>query len=187
MSAMPALSMIPLCAAALLAGAAGCRPPSSGPGGPGKDRETLLVDHATKLDFRNHVKPVPDPLGGGATVLAGDRVSKGDHQMVFVRNAGHFQVPADYRGALVLRVLVRQELRVRVALVSGQKLKSVYLEVPAENQWCDLVVPLAEARDKLSPGDAVNDLTLWLKPPEGVKELKAGSEFYLARIALRPE
>ncbi|HOX06534.1 MAG TPA: hypothetical protein PK280_09045 [Planctomycetota bacterium] len=174
-----------LITAALLAGALGCR--SQTDGTPAAGRDLLLADHATKLSFRNHVKPVPDPLGSGATVLSGEKVSKGDHQMVFAQNGGHFKVPADYRGALVLRVLVRQERRVRIAIVSGEKLKSVYLEVPAENQWCDLVVLLEGLRGKLLPGEAVNDLTLWLKPPEGVKELKAGSEFYLERISLRPE
>jgi hypothetical protein len=176
-----------LIAAVTLAGAFGCS--SQTGGGPGKGLamgEILLVDHATKLSFRNHVKPVPDPLGGGGTVLVGERVSKSEHHMVFEQKTGHFKVPEDYRGALVVRVLVRQERRVRVAVVSGDKLKSYYQEVPAENQWCDLVLPLESLRGKIDPGATVTDLSLWLKPPEGAKELKAGSEFYLERIVLRP-
>jgi len=174
-------------AAAVLAGAYGCRPEAAGTGGPGKDRDMLLVDHATELSFRNHVKPVPDPLGSGGTVLVGERVSKGEHHMVFEQKTGHFKVPEGYRGALVVRVLVRQERRVRVAVVSGEKLRSYYQEVPAENRWCDLVLPLENLRGKIEPGDTVSDLSLWLKPPEGVKELKPGSEFYLERIVLRRE
>jgi len=176
--------------AVALAGACGCAPRTPGSSGPGKDLamgEKLLVDHATKLSFRNHVKPVPDPLGGGGTVLVGERVSKTDHHMVFEQKAGHFVVPEDYRGALVVRVLVRQERRVRVAVVSGSKLKSFYQDVPAENRWCDLVLPLENLRGKLGTGDVVTDLSCWLKAPEGAAELKAGSEFYLDRIVLRGE
>jgi hypothetical protein len=166
--------------------AAGCRG-RDGEEAVGQVGQRLLVDHATELSFRNHVKPVPDPAGGGGTVLVGERVSKSEHHMVFEQKGGFFKVPEGHRGAVVARVFVRQERRVRVALVAGGKLKSYYLQAPEEGRWCDLVLPLDQSQAKIAAGEAIDDISLWLQPPEGVKELRSGSEFYLERITFRPE
>jgi len=178
-------------------GLAGCRAGGDGAGGGGgRVKDRLLVDHATKLSFRNHVKPVPDPAGGAGTVLVGERVSKTEHHMVFEQKDGFFKVPEGHRGAVVARVLVRQERRVRVALVAGEKLKSYYLQVPEEGQWCDLVLPLENLKAKIPAGETINDISMWLLGAEGAKDatgkteqkpLKPGSEFYLERLSFRPE
>lgn len=178
---------------AALVALAGCR---AGAGGGGSMKEQLLVDHAVKLSFRNHVKPVPDPAGGGGTVLVGERVSKTEHHMVFEQKPGFFKVPEGHKGAVVARVFVRGERRVRVALVAGEKLKSYYLQVPEEGKWCDLVLPLEHVKAKISAGETVNDISLWLLGAEGepdangkkeTKPLRPGSEFYLERLTFRPE
>lgn len=171
----------------LLLATLGCDP-ATVPTGPKEKQpmpEITLIDPHVKFSFRNHVTAVADPLGGQATVWSGERVSSRVHQMTFVQKTGFFEVPADYRGSLVARLLVRQERRVRIAVVSGTKIRSYYREIPVENQWFDLVLPLEELRGKLEPGDKVDDMTLWLRAAEDAKELKDGSEFYLERIVLR--
>jgi hypothetical protein len=165
---------------------AGCRP-GAAPAGGKSVTERLLVDQAAQLSFRNHVKTVPDPAGGPGTVLAADRVSRGDHQMVFNQEAGFFVVPEDYRGAVRLRVLVRAERRLRVALVAAGRIRSYYLDVPEEGRWCDLELPLRNLEGKIAPGQTIDDITIWLKCAEGQKELRPGSALYLDRITFRPE
>ncbi len=165
--------------------AAGCRPKADDPA-----REAggarLLVDHATALSFRNHVRTTPDPAGGPGTVLMSDSESRSEHQMVFQQKAGFFLVPREHSGAVVARVYVRQERRVRVALVAGDRLKSYYLQVPEEGRWCDLVLPLTHVASKIPAGGKIDDITLWQLPPEGSKEMKPGAEFYLERLSFRP-
>jgi len=164
---------------------AGCGPKAQDPA-----REAgglrLLVDHATTLSFRNHVRATPDPAGGPGTVLMSNSESRSEHQMVFQQKTGFFPVPQDHSGAVVARVFVRQERRVRVALVAGDRLKSYYLQVPEEGQWCDLVLPLTHVASKIPAGAKVDDITLWQLPAEDSREMKAGAEFYLQRLSFRP-
>lgn len=162
---------------------AGCAHPPSDAAAAG----TLLFDAAGGSDWRNHVKVVSDPAGGTGSALLGERVSRDSCQMTFTRQQGFFAVPAEMRGAVVLRLLVRGEAQIRVALVSGAKIKSYYRPPPATNRWCNLVLPLSEAEGKLAPGDRVNDITLWLKPPAGRSDLAPEAGFYLDRAAFMPE
>ena len=168
---------------------AGCMP-----GGTGKvqTKDQLLFDAGTKLSFRNHVKPVLDPAGGKRIhmVLVGERVSKTMHHLVFMKKGGFFTVPEGHKGAVVVRLFVRKERRVRIALVAGKKLKSYYLQVPAEGEWCELVLPLKHIEKKIAAGQAVNDISIWLlgaKLPSGKPaKLEKGSKIYLDRVSFRP-
>jgi hypothetical protein len=157
---------------------AGCAHPPEGAASAGG---TLLFDAAGGADWRNHVKVVSDPAGGAGLTLLGERVSRDSCQMTFTKQSGFFTVPAEMRGAVVLRLLVQGEAQIRVALVAGPKIKSYYRLPPATNAWCEVVLPLSEAGGKLAPGDRVNDITLWLKPPAGQSVLEPQARFLLER------
>jgi hypothetical protein len=154
-------------------------------GGQGASGDRVLFDSSGGSTYRNHVKAVPDPAGGAGTVLVAERVAKDSCQMTFVKDGGFFAVPQDYEGNVVLRILVQGKVRLRVAMVSGEKLKSYYRELVGKNEWIEIALPLSDLRDKIPTGDRVNDITLWLLAPEKGAVLDKDARLYLDRAVLR--
>lgn len=146
-------------------------------------RSSILFDTNGGTDWRNHVKVVPDPTGGSSDVLIGERVSPKTCQMTFTRKTAFFIVPDKMAGAVSLRLLAQNANRVKVALVSGKKIKNYYRNLPIADEWCEVILPLSESEGKLQPGDMVNDITLWLVPSEGEETLPQDARFYLSEAS----
>jgi hypothetical protein len=174
-----AYAAFPLAGLVVCLSLAGClapRPPGA----------ALLFDAAGGTTWTNHVKLVPDPAGGEQKVLLGERVAKDSCQMTFINDKGFFAVPDGLRGAVIMRLLVRGEGQVRVALVSGQKMKSYYRRPLATNQWCEITLPLAELKGKVDAGDRINDITVWLQALQKGAPLAADARIYLDRVVFDP-
>ncbi|MCX7591875.1 MAG: hypothetical protein N2255_09640, partial [Kiritimatiellae bacterium] len=149
-------------------------------GGPSPQAaEVRLFDARTGTTWRNHVRIVPDPVGDAGDVLVAERVAKDRCQMTFVNDKGFFTMPKDSRGSVVLRLLVKGKGRIRVALVSGERIKSYYRTPPAESQWFEIELPLAEMEGKIPPGEPIRDITVWLLNPEGATTLDEDALLYL--------
>jgi hypothetical protein len=146
----------------------------------------LLFNAAGGTSWRNHVTPVPNPAGSG-DVLQAERVERHRFQMSFIQKDGFFVMPDPLRGAVRLRLLVQREGRIRVALVSGAKIKSYYQSPPVTNQWFEMTLPLAEAAGRLAPGDRINDITLWLGQAAEGQTLAPDAQFYFDEARLLAE
>jgi len=124
--------------------------------------DQLLVDAAGGGTSRIHCRNVPDPFGGGGQVIAGELVEKDMHKTTFLHKEGFFAIPALGRADLVVRLAVKGERKVRIALVNDQgTVKSFYRELPEENRWITLRLPLEDVLAKLPAGEKIVDLCIW--------------------------
>jgi hypothetical protein len=178
MSSSHIAELVALFACALTTAGIALAAPSAGVAG------QLLFDAASGTTYRNHVKLVPDPLGGDAKVLIAERVAKDKCQMTFVNDKGFFAVPASYTGKVVLRVLVHGKNRLRVALVSGQNIKSYYRDVAgAGDKWEDVELDLSELKGKVPAGEQIKDITVWLLAPEKDAALDKDARLHFDRAS----
>jgi len=162
--------------------AAGCMTARTG----GEDRGRLLFDAVVGTTFRNHVRPVADPVHGDGIVLLGERVSGDRCQMTFVNRDGFFVVPEGHTGRVTVRVLVRGEGRIRIALVSRRKLRSYYFDAPPPGQWTELELPLTHVEGRIEEGSPVNDITMWLLSSAKGEPLEKNAAVYFDRAVFHP-
>jgi len=122
----------------------------------------FLFDAQGGTTSRPHCHTVDDPFGGTGKVITGEVVEKDYNKTTFLNGKGFFVVPPGWKGSVVLRVAVRAERKLRVALVSESgPLKSYYPELPAEGKWCEVVLPLRELSAKIKAGEKIVDISVW--------------------------
>jgi hypothetical protein len=143
--------------------------------------DRLLIDAGGGGTSRVHCRNVPDPFGGGGQVIAGELVEKDMHKTTLLHAAGFFAVPGGGRADLVVRLAVKGERKVRIGLVNDQgTVKSFYRELPEENQWIALRLPLEDVLGKLPAGEKIVDISIW--------QLGGGKSaaLYVDRLLLHP-
>jgi hypothetical protein len=122
----------------------------------------LLLDAERGTTSRVHCFTVDDPFGGRGKVVHGEVVEEGKNKTTFLNSRGFFVVPPEGAGKVVLRYAVRKERSLRVALVGERgNLKSYYFQAPAENTWCEAVMPLKDLAGKVNAGEKVVDISVW--------------------------
>ncbi|MHC4914456.1 MAG: hypothetical protein ACYTGB_03110 [Planctomycetota bacterium] len=136
------------------------------------------------LTFKNHVKAVADPAGGGGQVF---QTSDGNKKMTFVNGEGFFTVPAGHTGRILVRLYATAALNLKFAVVGEKKHRSYYRKVPETGKWFEVELPVADLKDKVAEGEKVKDVTVWLKPLEKGGKVPADAQLYCsgARFSTR--
>jgi len=129
-------------------------------------KTTFLFDAVEGATRRLHFEAVPDPFGGPGTVARGTAGLHGGQKLVFLNDRGFFAMPADATGrSVVIRMAVRGQRSVRIALVAKGKGFSYRATLPAEGKWCDVEVPLSSAGNRVPAGAKIVDVTLFGSDP----------------------
>ncbi len=122
----------------------------------------LLFDALTGCQERSHFVLIDDPFGGREKAGRGTRGAGGLQKMVLLNDRGFFAMPPDREGkAVVIRLAVRGRRELRILLVAGGSQSADYRRtLPAEGRWCDVELPLLEAR-RVPSGAKIVDITIW--------------------------